>query len=108
MEDDGHGQPFRRCRRPQRDEVLAGWHDQAAATYRGLLELLASVQRYRIAAPSGTHDSMVEYDRRRSVKEMLLESIINTCVDTADAVRMIRSAMASPAPAADAQPGKSR
>ncbi|MGA2799367.1 MAG: hypothetical protein ABSE63_17430, partial [Thermoguttaceae bacterium] len=88
---------------PQRDEVLAGWHDQAAATYGGLLELLASVQRYRIPAPSGAHDSMVEYDRRRSVKEMLLESIINTCVDTADAVRMIRSAMARPAPVADAQ-----
>ena len=47
---------------------------------------------------------MVEYDRRRSVKEMLLESIINTCVDSADAVRMIRSAMARPAPVADAQP----
>ncbi len=72
--------------------------------YRGLLELLASVQRYRIPAPSGAHDSMVEYDRRRSVKEMLLESIINTCVDTADAVRMIRAAMARPAPVADVQP----
>jgi hypothetical protein len=88
---------------PERDEVLAGWHDQAMANYRELLELLSTVQRYRIPAPSGAHDSMVEYDRRRSVKEMLLESIINTCVDTADTARMIRAAMSRQVPAADAQ-----
>ena len=88
---------------PQRDEVLAGWHDQAAANYRELLELLAAVHRYRIPAPSGSHDSMVEYDRRRSVKEMLLENIINTCVDTADTMRMIRAAMNRHMAVADAQ-----
>ncbi len=86
---------------PQRDEVLAGWCDQAAVNYRGLLELLSAVGRYRIPAPSSAHESMVEYDRRRSVKEMLLESIINTCVDTADAARMIRAAMTAAPPAAD-------
>jgi len=78
---------------PHRDEVLAGWHNQAMANYRELLELLAAVQRFRILPPSGTHDSMVEYDRRRSVKEMLMENIINTCVDTADTAWMIRAAM---------------
>jgi hypothetical protein len=85
----------------RRDEVLSGWRDQAAANYRELLELLSAVQRYRIPAPSGAHDSMVEYDRRRGVKEMLLESIINTCVDTADAMRMIRAAMAGSTPLVD-------
>ena len=89
---------------PHRDEVLAGWHNQAAANYRELLELLAAVQRYRIPPPSGTHDSMVEYDRRRSVKEMLLEHIINTCVDTGDTMRMVRAAMVHPVVVADAQP----
>ena len=39
---------------PHRDDVLAGWHDQAAANHRGLLELLAAVHRYRIPAPSGS------------------------------------------------------
>ena len=67
------------------------------------MELLSAVGRYRIPAPSGAHDSMVEYDRRRSVKEMLLESIINTCVDTADAMRMIGAVMADPVSAADPQ-----
>jgi hypothetical protein len=88
----------------RRDEVLAGWRDQAAANYRELLELLSAVHRHRIPPPSGAHASMVEYDRRRGVKEMLLESVINTCVDSADAIRMIRAAMADPGSlAADAR-----
>jgi hypothetical protein len=77
---------------PQRDEILAVWHGQAATNFDELLDLLAAVHRYRIPAPSGSHESMVEYDRRRSVKEMLLDHIINTCVDTADTMRMIRAA----------------
>jgi hypothetical protein len=79
-----------------RDEVLAGWHDQTAATYRELMELLSAVQRYRIPLPSGAHESMVEYDRRRGVKEMMLDNIINTCVDMSDTMRMIRAAMSKP------------
>ena len=39
----------------------------------------------RIPAPRGTHESLVEYDRRRSVKDTLLEEIISVCVETADA-----------------------
>ena len=38
---------------PQRNEVLSAAGAQAAANSRGLLELLATVQRYRIPAPSG-------------------------------------------------------
>ena len=45
----------------------------------------------------------MEYDRRRSVKETLMEEIIQTCVETADAARMIRASMAHPLPAADRQ-----
>ncbi len=46
----------------------------------------------------------MEYDRRRSVKETLLEEIVQTGVETADAARMIRAAMDQP-PAAGKRPG---
>ena len=48
----------------------------------------------RIARPSGDHESMVQYDRQRMLKEMLLDRIISTCVDTADAVRFVLAALA--------------
>ena len=83
-----------------RDDVLAGWLAQADRNRRQLLELLASVQRHRIPPPHGTQESLVEYDRRRSVKETLLEEIIQACVETGDAARMIRASMARPSPAA--------
>ena len=86
-----------------RDDVLAGWLAQADRNRRQLLDLLASVQRHRIPPPHGTQESLVEYDRRRSVKETLLEEIIQACVETGDAARMIRASMARPSPAADVE-----
>ena len=86
-----------------RDDVLAGWLAQAEQNQRQLLELLASVHRHRIASPRGTQESLMEYDRRRSVKETLMEEIIQTSVETADAARMMRASMARPLPAADQQ-----
>ena len=84
-----------------RDLVLNAWLDQATKNRRRLLELLAAVYRYRIPPPRGTHASLVEYDQRRGVKEMLLEQIIATCVETEDAVRLIRVAMESRLPVED-------
>ena len=81
------------CPPADREQVLAGWLDQACNNRQQLLELLAAVHRYRIPPPRGTQESLVEYDRRRSVKEMLLEQIIATCVETGDAARMIRVVM---------------
>jgi hypothetical protein len=86
-----------------RDDVLAGWLTQAEQNWRQLLDLLAAVHRYRIPPPRGTQESLMEYDRRRSVKETLMEEIIQTCVETADAARMIRASMARPLPATDQQ-----
>ena len=84
---------------PQRDEVLAGWLERATANRRQLLKLLRRVHRFRIPAPRGTLEALVEYDQHRAVKEMLLEQIIATCVETADAGRMIRAAIGSHHPA---------
>jgi len=76
-----------------RDAVLAGWLDRATANRRNLLELLDDVSRYHIPTPRSTIDALVEYDRRRSIKEMLLDQIITTCVEAADAALLIRCAM---------------
>ena len=54
---------------------------------------MAAVSRYRIPPPRGTQEALVEYERRRSVKEMLLEQIIAACVEASDAVRLIRAVM---------------
>ena len=83
-----------------RDEVLAGWLQQATDNGRRLSELLSAVHRHRIAPPRGTHEALVEYDRHRGIKETLVEQIIGTCVETADAGRMIAAAMGPHQPAA--------
>lgn len=76
---------------PERSAVLAGWLDQASANQRSLSDLLDAVHAYPLPTPRGSHESMVEYDERRAVKEHLLEQIIATCVETADAARSIRA-----------------
>jgi len=82
-----------------RDDVLAGWHRRALENHRRLTELLSAVHRYRIWPPSSALDAMVEYDRRRAIKEALLERIIATCVETADAGRFVAAAMRRHQPA---------
>jgi hypothetical protein len=89
----------------QRDEILAGWHRQSLVNHRRLLDLLDAVQRYGIPPPRGAYESMLEYDRRRGVKEMLMENIINASIDTANTARIIRAAMSHPASAADGEDG---
>ncbi|MCA9240254.1 MAG: hypothetical protein KDA37_08645, partial [Planctomycetales bacterium] len=47
---------------------------------------------HRIPPPRGTHESLIEYDRRRVVKDSLLEQIMTTCVEMSDAGRLLRAA----------------
>ncbi len=81
----------------ERDEILRGWLKQAENNYQGLMDLLTTVHRFPIPAPRGSQESMLEYDRRRSLKDMLLDNIISVCIDTADCLRLIRAAMQEPA-----------
>jgi hypothetical protein len=85
----------------QRLDTLRNWIRQARDNRRQLMQLLDAVERHRIPTPSGDHDSMVEYDRRRMIKESLLERIIETTVETADAVRLLSSALAAQLPSVD-------
>ncbi|MDX1945914.1 MAG: hypothetical protein SFU86_10995 [Pirellulaceae bacterium] len=74
--------------------ALHRWIEQAEANRAALADLLAVVRDYRIPTPAADHDSMVEYDRRRMTKESLLERVIGTSVETADAARMLQAAVA--------------
>jgi hypothetical protein len=73
----------------ERREVIRRWIGQAAESRRRLSDLLSAVSSHRLPSPSGDHDSMVEYDRVRLIKESILEDVIGTCTDAADASRLL-------------------
>jgi hypothetical protein len=77
----------------QRLSSIRHWIEQAGENQKALKELLAGVREYRIPAPSAQHDSLVEYDRRRTTKESLLERIIATTVETAAVARLLAAAV---------------
>lgn len=77
---------------PDRRQLLDNWCQQAVSRYDGLLELIEAVNHYAVPQPTGSHDSMVEFDRRRMIKDSLLEQIISTSVETADARRLLLAA----------------
>jgi hypothetical protein len=85
----------------RRDDVLAAWLAQAVENRRRLLDLLQAVHRYRIRATSGSLDAMIEYDRRRAIKDTLLERIIVACVESADAARFLLATMDRDEPAGE-------
>ncbi len=76
----------------RRLESLTRWAAQAEKNRRDLVELLQVIDRHTLLTPSGDHDSMVEYDRQRVIKETLLERVIGTVVETVDAARHLLSA----------------
>ncbi len=79
--------------RAARASALGRWIEQAQQNLADLEQLVASIRDYKIPAPAANHDAHVEYDRRRMTKESLLERVIATSVETADAARLLQAAM---------------
>jgi hypothetical protein len=77
---------------PMPAETLERWLEQAMDNERRLLELLRAVSERRVPPPSSSRESLLEFDRRRGVKEALVEKITATVIDTGDAARAIRAA----------------
>src|SRR4051794_29082136 len=73
----------------ERHELLENWCAQAMSRHNKLLELAEAVHHFPIPQPGGSHESMVEFDRQRMIKDSLLEHIITTCVQPATAGRLI-------------------
>ncbi|MGD9720062.1 MAG: hypothetical protein AB7O59_02470 [Pirellulales bacterium] len=77
--------------------VIEQWLAQAEANQRQLVELLANVDARRIPAPSASRDSLLEYDRRRAVKDALVDKVAATVIESADAARTLRAVLPRPA-----------
>jgi hypothetical protein len=93
----------------QRTSAIRRWIEQAHANRAALAELLTAIGDYRIAPPSADHDSLVEYDRRRMMKESLLERAIAASVEMAGAARLLAAALAvlgDQTPATDDEQGR--
>ena len=73
----------------QRREVFDQWLAQASTNYRELITLLEAIDGFRFAQPTGSHDSLVEFDRLRTIQEALIQRVITTCVETCDAARLL-------------------
>lgn len=73
------------------------WVRHAITTYHQLIDLLETVGRYRIPASGADPDALLQYDRRRGVKDALLDRIAATCVDVSTAGQTMLAALASPA-----------
>ena len=65
---------------------IDSWLQRAEHNERELRDLLNNIHKHDVPKPSGAFEAMIEYDRRRSAKERLLNQVIATCVDHALAV----------------------
>ncbi|MCY2993955.1 MAG: hypothetical protein NTY19_39690, partial [Planctomycetota bacterium] len=97
-----HAEP----RESERLEIVRRWTNQAAENSERLRELVDQVNDLRLPTPTGDHDSLLEYDRVRSIKESILEQVIVTSVDTIDAVRLLSAAACAIDPAFVTHPGR--
>jgi hypothetical protein len=69
---------------------------QAEENQNALLELLNAVAARKLPSPSAQQDALLEYDRRRGVKLLLIEQIIATSVETANAARLMKAIADNP------------
>lgn len=77
---------------PGRDEVLHAWRAQAERNAKELDEMLVRVHRSRIPQPRASRESLMEYDRQRSIKESLVEDLIRASVEMRDTARILAAA----------------
>ncbi|TWU55755.1 hypothetical protein [Rubripirellula reticaptiva] len=85
----------------RRWESLQGWAKRARENRVGLLEMLDAVRGFSIAPAGSDKDSMRSYDRRRVLRDSLMERIIGTAVEMSDARRLISGAISAIADGAD-------
>ena len=73
----------------ERRRFVNDWVKQASHNRQELLNLLASINAYKIQVNGSDRDAMVQYDQQLLNKGMLLEHTINTCIETENAIRML-------------------
>lgn len=68
------------------------WLQTAQRNRERLLALVDTIHTHQLREPTGEYDSLVEYDRRRDLKEQLLFAAIGACLDTTLAVSALQGA----------------
>jgi len=66
------------------DDHLNLWLQQTATFCDDLEELLQQASDYKVPPPRGTQESLMEYDRHRGIKEIMLDRIVWTLVEVRD------------------------
>lgn len=79
----------------RRRKIYSSWMDQVVSNRKQLSKLLESVHRYRLPASGADQDSLMEYDRHRLYKESLMQRIIDSCVQSENAARMLGAVVAA-------------
>jgi hypothetical protein len=80
---------------PHLNARIVGWLLRAQQNANELRDLLNHIHEHDVPKPSGNFDAMVEYDRRRSTKERLLNQVIATSLDHALAIGALRGISAT-------------
>ena len=73
--------------------ALRRWSEQCLVNRNALVTLLNQIQSFKLAKGGTDTDSMARYDRQRVIKESLMERILASAVETADAGRMLIGAI---------------
>jgi hypothetical protein len=79
----------------EKQATLRGWGARAHENLGQLRALLTEVHRFAVPPPIGSQESLVEYDRRRLVKETLLGRIVIATVETCSARMWLSAALES-------------
>ncbi len=70
-------------------EAAKGWLAAARSWQAPLLELLDHLHELKIPEPVGGFEDVMEFDRRRILREQLAEAVIETALETGRAVRLL-------------------
>jgi hypothetical protein len=74
------------------EQAPSDWLRTSHSNRQRLLALIDAIHTHPLREPTGDYDSLVEYDRRRVVKEHLLFTAISACLDTSLAVSALQGA----------------
>ena len=89
----------------QSQDALRIWLIKAREPFQGMLKFMDNVHEYELAKPSGSYESLMEFDHQRLTKERLLGISVSTCLDQTLSLSAMRGA--APKDIRDAKEGPS-
>lgn len=74
-------------------ETLLAWYRHARQVEKELLAMAEEIRRFPVPPPGASLESMLEFERRRGIRESLLERTIHAALDIANLRFLIRGVM---------------